>query len=132
MKAIGIDNEEEIVKYKITTIEELIEKHGKLKLEKILRDPLHTITKSLEERESITRKNFPFLINKCRTEKYQNSFLQQFLRKLEKDGLKLPSNSAKAPPKQKSTNENAICEICKKTFKNKRVVNTHKRMKHKN
>jgi hypothetical protein len=128
LKVIGIRTEEDLTKFRITTIEELIEKHGKLKLTKILTNSEHPITKSLEKRESVTRKNFPFTIPKCKSEKYQNSFLQQFLRKLEKEGL--PTQPT-LPSKPLIAQQKAKCDICMKEFKNTRGVNQHKRLIHK-
>ena len=129
LKAIGLISSD-LKHYKIVPIEELIEKHGKQKLSKILLDNEHPITKSLEKRESITRKNFPFAIQKCNGDKYQDSFLQQFLRKLEKEGFALPKTTITTKPPKVA--ENATCEICNKIFKNTRGVNQHKRMTHKN
>ena len=128
LNTIGINNSEDITKYKIVTIEELLEKHGKKRLAKILIDSTHPITKSLEERESITRKNFPFVIPKCKSEKYQKSFLQKYLRKLEKDGY---TTKSKTTAKPAPNYQKASCEICGNLFKNTKGVNHHKRMKHK-
>ena len=74
LKTIGVVSKEDLAKYNIVTIDELIVKHGKQRLAKILNDPEHPITRSLEKRESVTRKNFPFTIKKCNSEKYQKSF----------------------------------------------------------
>jgi len=128
LKIIGI-SEEEQTKYKIVKIEELIEKHGKQKLIKILQDEDHPITQSLEKRESVTRKNFPFTIHKCNSEKYQNSFLQKFLRKLEKEGFST-THTKTVPAKPGKAQDKATCDICKKEFKNTRGVNQHKRKMH--
>ena len=121
-------------KYKITTIEELLEKHGKQRLTKILIDPNHPITRSLDERETITRNNFPFVIQKCKTTKYQDSYLQKYLRLLEKDGFTNTSkkNEKAANQQQKIHNQGFSCEICKRVFETKRGVNQHKtKMGHK-
>jgi len=132
LKIIGINNSQDLEKYKIETIENLMEKHGKKRLTKILIDPTHPITKSLENRETITRKNFSFVIPKCKSEKYQNSYLQKYLRLLEKDGFTTTSKPAERPPiNNKNTKEGVSCEICEKVFKNTRGVNQHKRMMHK-
>ena len=104
-------------------------KHGSQRLIKILSDPDHPITRSLEKRETITRKCFPFTINKCKSEKYQKSFLQQFLRTLEKEGLQSTTNVT--TPAAKTAEIKVICEICQRAFKNTRGVNQHKRMMHK-
>ena len=125
LKTIGIVSKEDLAKHNIITIEELIVKHGRQRLTKILNDQGHPITRSLEKRESVTRKNFPFKIKKCNSEKYQKSFLQQFLRTLEKEGLSTPILTTKA-----TEVKNATCEICQKSFKNTRGVNQHKRMIH--
>ena len=129
LNTIGINNSEDITKYKIPTIEKLLETHGKKRLTKILTDPTHPITKSLEERESITRKNFPFVIAKCKSEKYQKSFLQKYLRILEKDGYGTKTKPATKPPaNNQKTNKKVICEVFKKELKNERGVKTHRRM----
>ena len=106
-------------------------KHGKQRLTKILTDPEHRITKALDKRESITRKGFPFVIPKCKSEKYQKSYLQKFLRLLEKDGYTPTSNKTEKQQISKKVNEDAICDICKKVFKNTRGVNQHKTKIHK-
>lgn len=130
LKTIGITNKENPT-YKIVTIDELIEKHGKRRLVDILTNSDHPITKSLEKRESITRKGFPFKINKCKSEMYQNSYLQQFLRKLEKEGLIKQANHTTTTNPTTKEEEKVVCEICNKAYKGTRGVNQHKRMTHK-
>ena len=132
LNTIGINNIEDIIKYKIVTIEELLEMHGKKRLNIILTDPMHPITKSLEKRESITRKNFPFVIPKCKSEKYQKSYLQKYLRILEKDGYTTKAKTTTRPSlNEQKDNKNISCEICRKEFKNAKGVKQHKRMMHK-
>jgi len=129
LKTIGIYDKEELEKHKIVTIEELIEKHGRQTLIRILVNAEHPVTKSLQKRDTVTRNKFPFKIDKCNNEKYQNSFLQQYLRVLEKEGFTTNTATDKNQ-KTQTSKETTVCETCKKSFKNTRGLNQHIRMIH--
>ena len=107
----------------------VIENHCKKTLNKILSDPNHPITKSLPTRDTTKTSNkFPIAVQRCNKQKYQNSFLQQYLRILEAEHLqnvittKIPINPTKV--------EHVNCEICGKTLKSQKGLNCHKRLIH--
>jgi hypothetical protein len=127
LKVIGV-NETEIRKYKIETMSKLVDEHCKKTLSKILNNEEHPTTKTLEKRESHTRNKFPFRIHKCNGEKYQNSFLQKYIRKLEQESY-TATNTKKTIINQKIINQ-VKCEICSKRFDTTRGLNSHTRIKH--
>jgi len=129
LRAIGLQSEEEIKKYNIPPIASLIEKHCKATLNKILSDPNHPITKSLPTRDTTkTRNKFPIAIQKCNKQKYQESFLQQYLRVLEAESIK-DATPAQIPPIPTNV-ESVKCDICGKSLKNQKGLNRHIRLMH--
>ena len=129
LKIIGISGEEDMRRNKIIQIEELIDKHCKKVLTKILKENDHPLTTQLEHRTARTRNQFPYVINKCRLEKYQNSFLQKYMRELEPEWI-TPTESTSRPSQHDPTakvSPMTQCDICKKYFKGTKGVEMHKR-----
>ena len=129
LRVIRLQSEEEIKKYNIIPIASLLEKHCKATLNKILSDPNHPITKSLPTRDTTkTRNKFPIAIQKCNKQKYQESFLQQYLRVLEAESIKYATPAQ--IPLIPTNVESVKCDICGKTLKNQKGLNRHIRLMH--
>ena len=129
LRVIGLESEDEIKKFNIIPISNLLENHCKTTLNKILADPNHPITKSLPKRDTTkTRNKFPIAIQKCSKQKYQESFLQKYLRVLEAESIK-DVTTAQLLISQTDT-ETVKCEICGKTLKNQKGLNCHNRLMH--
>ena len=93
------------------------------------------ITKGLKRKENIrTRNKFPFEIEKCNKQIYQQSFVQQFIRKLETENIDLiNSKENNQNPEQqivKVDAEEYKCGVCDKTCKNLAGLKAHERFKH--
>ena len=137
LKIIEIKKEDEI-KYNIETTSNIIDKHCKLTMAKILNNNDHNITTSLKRKETIrTRNTFPFQIGKCNKQIYQQSFVQQYLRKLEADNQNNTNISAPyknlAEELHKAVPTQSIkCEMCDKLCKNQAGLKAHQRFKHAN
>jgi uncharacterized protein YjhX (UPF0386 family) len=134
LKIIDIKKEDE-EKFKIEPTSVVIEKHCKSTMSKILNNPDHNITKSLKTKETIrTRNKFPFQIEKCNKQIYQQSFVQQYLRKLEAENenyFKTNENNNKTVQEIDSmSKEGHKCEICDKICLSKAGLKAHERKKH--
>ena len=134
LRIIDIKKEEE-VKFKIVPTTDVINKHCKSTMIKILNNPDHNITKGLKRKENIrTRNKFPFQIEKCNKQIYQQSFVQQFIRKLETENIDLiNSKENNQNPEQqivKVDAEEYKCGVCDKTCKNLAGLKVHERFKH--
>ncbi len=82
LKIIDIKKEDE-AKFKIEPTSVVIDKHCKLTMIKILSNPDHNITKSFQTKDvSRPRNKFPFRIEKCTRDIYQQSFTQKYMRVL--------------------------------------------------
>ena len=142
LKIIGISSDVAQNKYKIAKIPDLIDNHCLNLLRKILSDENHPITKGLVKREELsTRYRFPFRIEKCNSERHQNTFLQKYLRLLEKEKFELKSIKNL---KQNNTDQShsileepttsipmVKCDKCGNLFKNSRGLKIHEGKKHK-
>ena len=134
LKVIDIKKEEED-KFKIEPTSAVIEKHCKSTMSKILNNPDHNITKSLKTKEIIrTRNKFPYQIGKCNKQIYQQSFVQQYLRKLEAENeihIK-PSENNNKPVQEidKTSIQGHKCETCDKICLSKAGLKAHERLKH--
>ena len=128
LKIIGINSDEENEKYKIEPTENTIEKQCMTTMAKILDNQDHHITMNLKKKENIrTRNNFPFQIQKCNKQQYQDSFVQKYMRKKEsQQGNEEPEHKTNSTENQKELK----CQHCKKTYKCIKWLNKHIENKH--
>jgi hypothetical protein len=136
LKIIDIKKEDE-VKFKIVPTSDVINKQCKSTMIKILNNPDHNITKGLKRKENIrTRNKFPFQIEKCNKQIYQQSFVQQFIRKIETENADLiKTKEIDRKPAQdidivKVDADEYKCGICEKMCKNLAGLRAHERFKH--
>ena len=115
LKIIGINSDEENEKYKKEPTENTIEKQCMTTMAKILDNQDHHITMNLKKKENIrTRNNFPFQIQKCNKQQYQDSFVQKYMWKIEsQQGNEEPEHKTSSTENQKELK----CQHCKKTYK---------------
>ena len=140
LKIINIknnNNNSNNVDYKIINTDELIDKYCIKRLNNIIENENHPVTKSLIKKENInkTRQKFPFKIKKCRTNTYENSFVQKYLRILESGNNNTNNTDNKSPLKEKTNEKNKIkteCELCGKFFISIKIhkAKTHKNFEH--
>jgi hypothetical protein len=128
LKIIGINSDEEKEKYKIEPTENTIEKQCMTTMAKILDNQDHHITMNLKKKENIrTRNNYPFQIQKCNKQQYQDSFVQKYMRKIEsQQGNEEPEHKTNSTENQKEIK----CQYCKKTYKSTKWLNKHIENKH--
>ena len=127
LKVIGINSNEEKKKYKIEPTENTIDQQCMNKMAKILANQDHHITKGLKKKEVIrTRNNFPFQIQKCNKQQYQESFVQKYLRKTESQY----TNEEKETRETINIVEKFVCKQCNKTYKSTKWLEKHIQNKH--
>ena len=134
LKIIDIKKEDE-AKFKIEPTSVVIDKHCKLTMIKILSNPDHNITKSFQTKDvSRPRNKFPFRIEKCTRDIYQQSFTQKYMRVLEaeKHPFQISENNDCDTVQEatKKRTKEYICEICSKTCQSKAGLKSHERAKH--
>jgi hypothetical protein len=129
LKIIGIKSDEEKKKYKIEPTEDTIDKQCMNTMAKILGNQDHYITKSLKKKEVIrTRNSFPYQILKCNKQQYQESFVQKYLRKAEKEY----GNEEKEETTEIIINNAGrfVCKQCNKAYKSPIWLDKHIKNKH--
>ena len=128
LKIIGINSDEEKENYKIEPTENTIDKQCMNTMAKILDNQDHHITMNLKKKDNIrTRNNFPYLIQKCNKQQYQDSFVQKYMRKTESqqgNGEEEHKTNSTENPKELK------CQHCKKTYKSTIWLNKHIKNKH--
>ena len=128
LNAIGIKNDADRQTYKIEEVDKLINKHCEQKLTTILDDPSHYITKDLKRKDNIkTRNTFPFAPSKCRTTRYEKTFVQKYIRVLETNHNNQKTSDKPTSNEVHNNEKLTACNNCGKLFKGLRGVNMHKR-----
>ena len=140
LRLIGITSEVAVLKYKVNSIEELLDTTCINILTNILVNPTHAVTAKLKVNIRSDTLNKRYRTSKAKTEQYSNSFLQKYLRHL-RDGTanlykhpqlynynsntiktaNVHKTTFKAPPLKKKTS----CPYCNQSFS---VLKTHLRL----
>ena len=126
LKIIGIKTNEEKNNFKIEPTENTIDQQCMNKMTKILQNQDHYVTKGLKKKELIrTRNNFPYQIQKCNKQQYQESFVQKYLRKTESQ-----YKSEEIEPTEEINFKILVCKQCNKVYKSAKWLEKHIQNKH--
>ena len=92
LKIISMHPEAASIQYNIMEVADLIHLHCIKVFGRIISNPNHALTTRLARREvGRTRNSFPIVLSRCHSTRYQQSFVQRFLRVFETDITSLPS-----------------------------------------